>query len=57
MSEEEIERLERARTLQLSRTRLLADLKTATNTHHRHMLEQALVAIEDQIQALGELPH
>jgi hypothetical protein len=52
----EIERLDRVRTLELSRARLLADLQRATNAAHRRMLEQALAALDDQLRTLNPEP-
>jgi hypothetical protein len=51
-SPEQAERLDRVRTLELSRARLLADLQRATNAAHRSMLEQALAALDEQIRLL-----
>jgi hypothetical protein len=53
LSREESERIDRQRTLELSRARLLADLQRASIPAHRKMLEQALVAIDEQLLALA----
>jgi hypothetical protein len=52
LSPEEMQRLDRVRTLQLSRARLASDLQVARNAAHRQMLEQALAALDEQLQAL-----
>jgi hypothetical protein len=52
LSREQAEQLDRRRTLELSRARLIGDLQHATNAAHRSMLEQALSAIDDQIRLL-----
>ncbi len=44
--------LDRRRTLELARARTLSDLDACTSPAHRAMLEQALRAIDDQLQAL-----
>ncbi|HSL24293.1 MAG TPA: hypothetical protein VK886_22350 [Vicinamibacterales bacterium] len=51
-SAEERERLDRRRTLELSRARLLADLERVSNPAHRRMLEQALAALDDQLRGI-----
>lgn len=43
---------ERRRTLQLSRARAAADLSRATVPAHKRMLEEALAALDAQLQAL-----
>ena len=43
---------ERRRTLELSRARAADDLKKATSRHHRRMLEQALQALDEQLDKL-----
>jgi hypothetical protein len=53
LSQEEAERIDRRRTLELSRARLTADLQRATVPAHRQMLEQALAALDGQILDLG----
>lgn len=55
LSPEEAERVDRRRTLELSRARLLADLQRATVPAHRQMLDQALQAIDEQLLELA--PH
>lgn len=52
-SPEEAERIDRRRTLELSRARLRADLQRATVPAHRRMLEQALAAIDQQLLDLA----
>jgi hypothetical protein len=52
LSPDEIERLDRVRTLQLSRARLIADQKAARNDAHRRMLHEALTAIDEQLRGL-----
>jgi hypothetical protein len=52
LSEEERARLERQRALQLSRKRLEAELSRASAPAHRVMLEQAIAALEAELQAL-----
>ena len=52
LTPEEARRVDRRRTLELSRARLTADLERASNPAHRRMLEQALAAIDEQLAAL-----
>jgi hypothetical protein len=52
LTAEEAERLQRQRILELSRARAAEDLQRATSGAHRSMLEQALAAIDEQIQSL-----
>ena len=52
LTPEEAERLDRCRTLELSRARLKADLQHATNPAHRSMLERALADVDEQIRQL-----
>jgi hypothetical protein len=54
LTSEEVERLQQERILQLSRTRLAADLESATHANHRRMLEQALAAVDEQLRALAD---
>lgn len=56
LTPDEIARLDRVRTLELSRARLLADQQRATNTAHRRMLDQALAALDDQLRSLNPEP-
>jgi hypothetical protein len=44
--------MEQRRTLELARARTLADLEASTSPVYRSMLEQALKAIEERIDAL-----
>ncbi len=53
LSASERERLDRRRTLELTRLRATADLDRATAPAHRRMLQQALQAINDQLAQLG----
>lgn len=55
LSPDEAERIDRRRTLELSRARLKADLERATVPAHRKMLEQALAAIDEQLLEMA--PH
>lgn len=52
LSADEAERLDRRRTLELSRARLTADLQRASVPAHRKMLEQALEALDAQLREL-----
>jgi hypothetical protein len=52
MSHDERVSQERRRTLQLSRARAAADLSRATVPAHKRMLEEALAALDAQLQAL-----
>jgi hypothetical protein len=52
LTPEEAERLERRRSLELSRAKLAADLQRATHAAHRTMLQRALVDIDEQIRLL-----
>jgi hypothetical protein len=49
LTPEEARQLDRRRTLELSRARLLGDLERASNPAHRRMLEQALAAVDEQL--------
>ena len=44
--------LVKRRALELSRARALSDLSRATSPAHRHMLEQAITALDDQLSGL-----
>jgi hypothetical protein len=44
---------ERRRTLELTRARASADLERATARPHRRMLEQAIAAIDEQLESLN----
>ncbi len=50
LSSEERVRLERQRMLRLSRSRAQDDLSRATAPAHRHMLEQAIAAIDAELE-------
>ena len=47
------ERADRRRALHLSLTRMRKELEGAKVAAHRHMLEQAIAALEDQLAAVG----
>ena len=49
----ELERDEKRRALELARKRALDDLKRASVPAHRHMLEQAIVSLDEQLAALS----
>ena len=53
LTRDEGDRLQRRRALELSRARILADMKRATRSAHRQMLEQALAAIDEQLAGLA----
>ena len=50
LSEAELLRREKRRTLELARTRAAEDLSRATAAPHRRMLEQALKALDEQLR-------
>lgn len=50
VSAEEQARLTRRATLQLSRSRAVTDLARATRPAHKTMLEQAIQALDDQLE-------
>lgn len=52
VSAQEAERIDRRRTLELSRARLAADLQRASVPAHRKMLEQAIAALDGQLREL-----
>lgn len=52
-SPEQIHREQQRKDLQLSRTRVLNDLASATHPNHRKSLEAALAYLEKQIADLG----
>lgn len=47
------ERRERLKTLELSRARTLQQIKHATHSRHREMLERTLAALEREIEDLS----
>ena len=49
---EDRERTARRRALELAKTRALADLARAAAPAHRHMLEQAIAALDEQLSSL-----
>jgi hypothetical protein len=53
-TDEQLALAERRRTLELSRARARADLARATARNHRQMLEQALAAIDTQLDLLNK---
>jgi hypothetical protein len=53
LSPEERTRAQRRRTLELTRTRAERDLNRATAPAHREMLQQALAALDREIEALA----
>ncbi len=53
MTDEQREVAGRRATLELARVRAASDLQRATAPAHRRMLEQALVALDDQLARLG----
>lgn len=52
-SEEQLQREQQCRDLQLSRTRIANDLQSATHPNHRKSLEAALVHLDKKIAALS----
>jgi hypothetical protein len=44
--------MQRRRTLELARARTAADLQRSSSSAHRSMLEQALRALDEQIEAI-----
>lgn len=50
---EDIRREQECRDLQLSRTRIVNDLQTATNPNHRKSLEAALAHLDSKIAKLS----
>jgi hypothetical protein len=52
MSEEDRSLQERRRTLELTRTRAQQDLSRATVPAHKRMLEQAIAALDRQLEEL-----
>ncbi len=52
-SPEQIQREQQRKDLQLSRTRIVNDLASATHPHHRKSLEAALAHLDKKIADLG----
>ena len=52
LSEAELLRREKRRTLELARTRAADDLSRATAAPHRRMLEEALKALDEQLRGV-----
>jgi hypothetical protein len=50
-SAEEAARVDRRRTLEMTRARAIADLSTARSDAHRQMLEAAIRALDEQLRA------
>jgi hypothetical protein len=55
LSAEERDVASHRRTLDLSLTRMRADLNTATAVAHRHAIEQAIAALEAELSRLPRL--
>ena len=53
MSPEQIQREQQRKDLQLSRTRIMNDLTSATHPNHRKSLEAALAHLDKKIADLG----
>jgi hypothetical protein len=51
LSRDERDAQSRRRTLDLSLARARADLAAATSPHHRRMLEQAIAALQQQLDS------
>jgi hypothetical protein len=49
---EELERLRRRETLNLSRTRVLRELETSQNPRYRNLMEKALTDLNSEIRRL-----
>ena len=56
LPEAEAARVAERRTLELARTRALADLASATAPAHRRMLEAAVQALDEQLRVLTQRP-
>lgn len=52
LTSEQRDVLTRRRGLDMSRARAVADLSRATSPAHRHMLEQAIAALDEQLNGL-----
>ena len=50
VSAEEAARVDRRRTLEMTRARAIADLSTARSDAHRQMLEAAIRALDEQLK-------
>lgn len=53
LTEEQIKVLRERESLELSRTRVLRDLATATHERYREQLQSALKHLEERLAALG----
>jgi hypothetical protein len=54
LSDEQRARAAERRTLELTRTRTLADLERASSPAHKRMLEQAIAALDQQLSSLPD---
>ena len=54
-SAEQVQREQERKGLQLSRTRVMHDLESATNPNHRKSLEAALAHLEKKLSALDDV--
>jgi len=54
-SAEQVQREQERKGLQLSRTRVMHDLESATNPNHRKSLEAALAHLEKKLSELSEV--
>ena len=53
LTPEQRETLTKRRALEMSRARAVADLSRATSTAHKHMLGQAISALDEQLNRLA----
>ncbi len=53
LSPEDRERADKCRSIELARSRAVADLARASAPAHRQMLEQAIAALDEQLRAIG----
>ena len=51
----QVQREQERKGLQLSRTRVMHDLESATNPNHRRSLEAALAHLEKKLSELGDV--
>jgi hypothetical protein len=56
LTADEQARQDKRRSLELARARAAADLERATAPAHRQMLEQAIAALDDQLNNTGPRP-
>ena len=52
LTPEQRDRLTRRRALEMSRARAVSDLSRASSPAHKHMLEQAIAALDEQLNGL-----